>query len=127
MTTTFDHSGTAVLAEDPGRGEDKYSALHLERSMVTKLVPRKLLPEYRLRIFNGDDDMAYSRMSAEQVRALGQALIALADEPLVSGEIPNGVYYANGNFYSAATNIGLGADFYEAWLERARDFPAKPE
>jgi hypothetical protein len=40
--------------------------------------------------------------------------------------IPDGVYYFDGNFYDATTKAGMGIEFYNAWHFRAREFPGRP-
>lgn len=42
-------------------------------------------------------------------------------------DIPAGVYWSReaGNFYSEATNLGMGLAFYDAWEDRKDEFPEK--
>ena len=42
-------------------------------------------------------------------------------------QIPEGVYFTNGNFYGMETRTGLGNDFYMRWKDRMSEFPNAPK
>ena len=42
-------------------------------------------------------------------------------------QIPDGVYYADGNFYDLDSRHGMGHLFHNHWFTRASEFPGRPE
>jgi hypothetical protein len=80
MTESWDKHGFARLAESVDtRGEDPPQGLEIQRRDIFHIgEPRELKRrEYDLRIYVGDDDMAFSGLSARQICEIAEDLIRL--------------------------------------------------